>query len=276
MAYSIGSTVSKNKGVFIPQALLSDRNLSLLEKALIIKISDFGDNGCRMSNKTFGGMFGVSEKTAWSAVNALIKSGKIYRDNGHLFLSISSVDITENHVEVTGNDVEVTYVKVTENPVESTDNYVTSTDNPVIVTDEQERLDTNKKDKTPVVRRGDSTGKEIGDLFVKHSPAVKKPAGLTPQQSADFERTWAYSGKRGSKKKARQIYARLNPDTLLGEIIYRYFKQAWLDKWKDMVADGRESYIPHVTTTLNGEDWEEYIPEITESINADAAEAMEA
>jgi uncharacterized protein YdaU (DUF1376 family) len=122
----------------------------------------------------------------------------------------------------------------------------------------------------------ESTGKITGDLFAKHAEAVAStPAagrivrGLTQQQKDNFERMWATTAKRGSKKRAKEIYARLNPDAHLAEIIRRYMKFMWEDKWQAMVAADREDFIPHTTTILNGEDWEQYIPEIEEAMRQD-------
>lgn len=68
---------NKEKGIFIPDSLLSSTELSLLEKILLAQIKYFGSNGCFSTNTNLGNRLGVSGDWVSKTISKLKNMGYV-------------------------------------------------------------------------------------------------------------------------------------------------------------------------------------------------------
>lgn len=71
----------------------------------------------------------------------------------------------------------------------------------------------------------------------------------------NFERFWSVYPRKVVKKKAKELWIKIKPDSNLTEKMIRAVENQSRTIWKGK----DESYIPHATTWLNGQRWEDEI-----------------
>jgi hypothetical protein len=66
------------KGIWIPQEIWLDNNLTIMEKTFLIEIDSLdNDNGCFESNTYFSEFFGLSKQRCSQIINSLVSKNYI-------------------------------------------------------------------------------------------------------------------------------------------------------------------------------------------------------
>lgn len=71
---------STARGVWLPLAVIYDKNISMIEKYLLVEIKQLSmlDKGCTASNKHFAALFDIPKESVSRSINSLKEKGYIY------------------------------------------------------------------------------------------------------------------------------------------------------------------------------------------------------
>lgn len=229
----------KHKGLWLPSELLYSQKLTANERLVLAEIDslDGDERGCFASNTHFAKCFRLTKKSVSRIINNLVKNKYI----------------TSEVNRVKGKNGG--YERILK-----------------IAAEKFEKL--LKEDVTPILTSGDSLSAPVGTAYPRQRGHLSAPVGIAQRVYKDreyientientpyklwFEIFWNIYPKKESKKRASEIFNKINPDKItMVKIIKSLGLQCKSKRW----TKENGQYIPSATNWLTDQRWNDITSE---------------
>lgn len=233
------------KGVWIPKEIWLDKDLSIMEKMLLVEIDSLcGDKGCWATNSYLAEFLHISKDRVSKLISGLVK--KNYLDITIKYVPgtkqvkervlFTTIGYRQKQLEGIGENNDSPTVESADTPIGENNEENNTVFNNTFINNTLNNKNTNA--------RVDEQPKQ---------PPLGQQVELTPLQKR-FKEFWDTYPKKVGKGAAEKAYNKIKPDEVLQERIMCAIYDA--KKSKDWKKDNGQ-YIPHPATWLNQKRWED-------------------
>lgn len=238
----------ESKGVWIPRCVWDNENLTLQEKALLVKVESFKE--CFASNEYLANFINVSVSRVKQVIKSLEEKGFVYRTVERKGTVVAKRVISVNRYLFYGVEPRTGSCPTKEIGQE-------------VVPSKDRKLSEPRTGSCPYNNKDSNNSVNSKDTPITPKGVDERPAPvkLKPKKPDDQERKfnlfWSLYPRKTNKQAAIKAWQKLKPSNdLFDKIMHALSKHCVSDGWQ---RDGGQ-FIPHPSTWINGKRWEDELP----------------